>query len=879
MSKSVKGYFRFLATFYKTLLDPASRFLQLEKPSVPTPKADNEPTTLSDRGTRIPWLMGRRRVGSVFAWAGDRKSTNVDGALKYRESGWHQLGIWQGYGAIRRIWRRGELIFEGLITSKTHPSGSVVDLGDKHGSFAIFWGEPTQPVNTFLAAPSRLGIASRWRNACYVLWDPFKLGFSPVWDELEYDLELRPEATGLTKTEPYIPSTKVLAGTTYDVKSTKDGPAGEAEVVLVGKHAEDFEAGWPFLLAGNGAPDGEYVVKSATDHSSPARTVIVLDQELSGGNSSGHVQPYKRPFDDGVNPAHMLWTILFAPWPRGLGKDPEASDVDVSSLEDLGLVLEAEHLGCALIGQQGKSFADLIGTILVEVGAVWARDPKTGKLRFEAVRDSSDPLPVIPLDAMGGSPPEVKAMLIAPPVSNMLYAFQDRRRSYADSTLALADDGLATQQRLVGADSDYLSLPTDFDTAARIAQRREQERPMQAATVRCRVGRGARELVAGRRFLLEGVAFPMRLASNQPQQLSSACELVALHDVYGVPPSTYAPPDGSLGDPTFDDPDEDLAFAFVEVPPQLIGGSSAPRVFLLRVRAHAQVVGADALVSPDDSSYGKSNGSIAEVGGAQLLEGFAAGGPGLLETGPTFVALGPDLLDHVQDLSADEVSWTSGKFVAWCDGEWMFPRQVVPLGGNVYRLDGVLRARYWSDATAHPAGSIVYLFDSSKLAKLTAAFFAPGVEVFGKSIPATTSSVDPEDVLAQVLVLYGMGLVPRAPGPIISETLSGTWLAGEDLSFFWGWSTGAPGVGAGAFPAGSVTPTPPVQGTFTVVFRDELGDVKRTVTGLTAASYDYASATLIADFGGSEPDAIIVEVVHLLNGWQSGVGTTTFTKL
>ena len=125
----------------------------------------------------------------------------------------------------------------------------------------------------------------------------------------------------------------------------------------------------------------------------------------------------------------------------------------------------------------------------------------------------------------------------------------------------------------------------------------------------------------------------------------------------------------------------------------------------------------------------------------------------------------------------------------------------------------------------------------------------------------------------------GMGLVPRAPGPIVSEELNGTWPAGEDLELLWGWSTGAPGVGAGAFPAGTPAPNPAVQGTFTITFKDTLGVTKRTVMGLTAASYAYDNATMVADFGAVEPDAIIVEVVHLLNGWQSGVGTASFSKL
>lgn len=170
------------------------------------PIADKEPTNLAQRGVFIPLIIGRRDTGPSFQWAGDRETKTEGGSggkggggdeepeqTIYWEAAWHALGIGPG-AALHRIWYGGKLIMDVTLTPGTHPSGSNIDLGSE-GGFAIYWGEANQPVNAFLAAPSRVGISSRWPRVMYVLWNKKRLGPSPRWDLMKYDVEFAPQGT------------------------------------------------------------------------------------------------------------------------------------------------------------------------------------------------------------------------------------------------------------------------------------------------------------------------------------------------------------------------------------------------------------------------------------------------------------------------------------------------------------------------------------------------------------------------------------------------------------------------------------------------------------------------------------------------------------
>jgi len=196
---------------------------------------DDKPTTLTTRGSYVPWLLGQRTIAPVFAWAGQRNSKKeklkdggkgVGGASGektkvFYEAGWHQICVGP-VDELLQIRQNGTVIFEGPISRTSHPSGSLVELAEREGSFYIYWGEEDQPVNTFLGDADRVGISSRWAGLCYVVWWRKRLGPSPQWPQLEYVVNVKPRSTLLEDSEGYCPATWTIdTGYSWEILGTR----------------------------------------------------------------------------------------------------------------------------------------------------------------------------------------------------------------------------------------------------------------------------------------------------------------------------------------------------------------------------------------------------------------------------------------------------------------------------------------------------------------------------------------------------------------------------------------------------------------------------------------------------------------------------------
>ena len=206
----------------------------LLKPKTKSP-FDDKPTTLTTRGSYVSWILGQRTVAPVFAWAGERmtkkeklkdggKGDPFGGGEKtkvFYEAGWHQLCVGPA-DELYQIRQSGKIIFEGPISRTSHPSGSLIELQEKEGSFYIYWGEPDQPVNDFLGDSTRVGISSRWPGLCYVVWWRKRLGPSPNWPQLEYTIHCKPREDILEDSSGYVqPSWTIDTGYTWDINGTR----------------------------------------------------------------------------------------------------------------------------------------------------------------------------------------------------------------------------------------------------------------------------------------------------------------------------------------------------------------------------------------------------------------------------------------------------------------------------------------------------------------------------------------------------------------------------------------------------------------------------------------------------------------------------------
>ncbi|MEK7425262.1 MAG: hypothetical protein AAB131_15635, partial [Actinomycetota bacterium] len=371
---------------------------------------DDKPSTTATRGTYIPWVLGLRRVGAVVAWAGHRviRSEDAPGGKGasggspesdvYYEDGVHDLVSDGPVYALRLIQQQGKTIFKGPITRDSHPSGSTVDLG-RQGSFTVYWGEEgtEQPVNTELGA--QIGVTSRWSFFCRIHWKSKRLGPSPNWPLLDYTIDVRCEFSDaiLTQTSSYIGPTLTLDGATVPIVSHSNGAEGVGYFdVLMSISASQIGPDDVLRLTGNSMADQDItVLRVEYEEQNPFIGVYEIHVKIfpyggvSGANDSGNVQFYTSAEDDGLNPAHIIAELLFAPWPRGLARD--TNDFNISDggndLETLGLLCQSEGLRGSLIAQNGDTAKSLLGGMLQDLGVMVPVNSQTGKIDFVANRD------------------------------------------------------------------------------------------------------------------------------------------------------------------------------------------------------------------------------------------------------------------------------------------------------------------------------------------------------------------------------------------------------------------------------------------------------------------------------------------------------------
>lgn len=175
----------------------------------PSINQDDQPTTLSRRGAFIPYIFGRAITEPGFGWADDvgrySRQEAIGGAsggkgkggggggsigqTVWFSAGWHQIATGPRT-ALRGIYEGGKKVWppEGDpgITRTSAPSGTIINAGQV-GTFAIYWGEFDQPVDSVLQ--TKMGIGSRWPGLCHIVWRDKRLGSSQAWPVLKYETE------------------------------------------------------------------------------------------------------------------------------------------------------------------------------------------------------------------------------------------------------------------------------------------------------------------------------------------------------------------------------------------------------------------------------------------------------------------------------------------------------------------------------------------------------------------------------------------------------------------------------------------------------------------------------------------------------------------
>lgn len=165
-----------------------------------------QPSNQTARGGFIPIVMGRRRVGSVFLWTGDRTEveevvgqapsggkggggggTQDIKQIAYLERGWIGLCCSKAL-IVHGIYKDGRLMENSRFISEYMPSGSRIDFG-KDGAAYIFWGENHDLSNPGLALLNeKTKINSKWEGVVWMFWDRLRLGNVARWGNIEYDI-------------------------------------------------------------------------------------------------------------------------------------------------------------------------------------------------------------------------------------------------------------------------------------------------------------------------------------------------------------------------------------------------------------------------------------------------------------------------------------------------------------------------------------------------------------------------------------------------------------------------------------------------------------------------------------------------------------------
>jgi hypothetical protein len=871
----------------------------------------DKPTTLSTRGSYPMWLCGRSLIAPVFCWAGlaDReiREEDVEGGKGlggqeqdvYYEPGLHLL-TWGKCDALYTIIQGGKNIFTGVITPETHPSGTTIDLG-KEGSFEMYWGEVDQPVNTYLSDASRLGISSRWPNACYVLWNKKRLGGSPNWPDLKYVLERQPSNTKLTLSDPWYEDGKTLDGLVAAVDSVvADADQDVGFLGFNSDRTDDFQPTRFIELTGNGLADGTYEILkvetllsnsgSTTPAAFPIRivqTFVFLVGGTAGANATGSAQLYTVDPTSGINIAHGIAEALFAPFPYGggLNEDHPAEKWDLDSLEALGVEAEADEWRSSLVLRQGETVQDLMAAILQDY-SVFLTVAGNGKLTFKPIRTPVGTIPNFQAQVYGGKLPEIDTDRGTEKRTRIIYSFKEGFSGYGKRTISVDNDGAARYSEIAQAEEVEISTTARYETAAMLANLREPQDLTKHSEFKFDLSREARQLLPGDAFTTDEFDQVLRVTSIQIDPDSETVEVTAIIDSFGVPKSTFLPADGG-GQIVSVLPEQD-EFSWLEVPEQRLGSfPSTMNIVVLRIRGNASVYISTIYLSEDDTTYTLDSSVRGYATGGVLTEALSADGPSLLAQGPEFTEEGPDN-DAAQDLSSDLTNWSLGRQLAVIvstEGiEICFLQKSTALAGTARRLDGLSRARFDTRKADHPVGARVYIFSYDALEPVLDPLLSPSADLYVKSQPATTAgNVNLSAVPPYANTLYGKGQRPIAPDYVrvrAPQVNVPAFQTGDDITLAWAVSTGTIGTGAGAQSAGTAIGPPEIPGSLQLFFYNAANTLIDSISlDADVAQYVLTNAELVSLFG-SEPSSFKVEAVHSANGQVSSASPRlTITRI
>lgn len=870
----------------------------LMRPDSESPIQDSTPGTLASRGTFIPILLGRRRLGAIVGWVGGRTSKKeggsggkgsgggVEGVKIYSEKGWHILCVGPAF-ALHRILQSGKTIWRGPINRNTTPSGSTINIGKK-GSFRIYWGDIGQPIDGDLA--NRV-VPSRWENICFVVWDRKRLGSSQTWPILDYEVEVRPEFSELLQSAEWILPTIGLADKRRDIYSIYGvgGPHGDHYIEIQNDHRKRFPPGASFDMAGNANnADGTYSVSSNQWDKARKLTRIHTVETLVDDirtfyptvpiySPVGTIAQFESEDNDGCNVAHMLYQLMFSDYPQGLAIP--TTHVNVASLEALGVAMGEGTGGERFLGHflaaSGQDALGAVAGIMQDVGVIFRFNTKVALFEFTLIREPTVTPPNLDGDTLVPPLPEIETVHGSRTSSRMMFKFKDRFKNFRAGAVNRDDDSLASIRGHIKVLTVEVPSATNHETVVQIANRREQEQFGSFSSFKVLTNKEGRALLPGDVLTVGGDTQILRILEVKLNPLSSKVELGCAIDFYGVPTSSFTD-EAPGGDDPSDDSAGSTPFKYTEVPAFLKTFDNMD-VIVPYLRGDANIDSGQVYFSRDDVTYQIVYTEQGIQTGGELRGTIEVSDPTFIDQGPEFEVIGPDI-DNVLDLTGDDENWRLGRQLAVIGNEIFYLKKVTAISGNTFRLDGLIRARYDTVPELHGAGENVFIFDQRNVVWFSDLLLVPGKPLYVKVLPVGNDNIDLADIEPELVTVHGKGVVPMDPRNLRTVNMANTYKTGEDVPLKWAFMSAAfLNSAAGLQGAGDPHATPPVPGEFVVRLRTT-GDVLVQEYNVPDPSDLIDNADLVTWFSG-EPASFKVAVALVQSGYESDEIEITVTRV
>lgn len=594
----------------------------------------------------------------------------------------------------------------------------------------------------------------------------------------------------------------------------------------------------------------------------------------------------------GVNPAHIVSQLLFAPFPYGAHLDKKR--FDLTSLEEAAeYFAKKETYYSNLKAVDGEDMSNVLTRLLTDIGMFVSWEPLLGKYTFQLIRN--------PDYNTAALHPEIKAeMLLALPEletvqgtntpDKVMISFQDAERNYRDNNITFDDDGQASQEEVQYAEKIEISTTTDYRSASLAGSRRQMELAANQATIKLETNHATRWMYPG--LVIRATAaiddsIPLRIVAITRNVNSGKNELDCVVDNYDAPlPSTVDEvsgietdqPEGGLPSvPT--PPVEDLASAAFELPRYLSSG--AIKFFFPRLRGNAKSNYSLLWTSRDDTSYFFETELTTPVAGGFLTAELSAG-KAYSDTA-TAVKINPGLVEDlydVEDLSSQDESFLLGRQIALIGNEICFLRRAVVQIDDTWGIGEMVRGRLGTTIGTHPAGTPVFIFRSHQIKAVSSLLFQPDRFCYSKLQPmGSAAGLTLDKVPPQEFTVQALGFRPMAVGAVRLAGFRSTHTRSTDVVVTWNYrSVESPKTGMGMQGFGRPVGASKVQGEFRVTIYDPAAPttiVRQEI--VTSPSYTYTSTNRSVDgFSDAADEPWIISVENIEAGYASTPVQKTF---